>query len=81
MQRSDFRRGLGTFLLAAILGFPGLSASDFFLDFRSGWDLLVGVFLEDEAPPLGDPGTGGGAMDPNGGKPKPRPTPGPGPHP
>ena len=81
MQHSTFRRGFGAFALAAILGFPGLSATDFFLDLRGGWDFLTGIFLEGEAePPPGDSTTGGGAMDPNGG-PKPKQGPPTGSHP
>lgn len=77
MCRKEFRRGFGAFALVAILGFPGLSASDFFLDFRSGWDVLAGIFLEGQAgAPPSDSTNGGGAMDPNGG-PKPDPKPGP----
>ena len=71
-MKHTLRRGLGAFLLAAILGFPGLDAAELFPDFRSGWNLLAGVFLEEGTPPPDDSTTGGGAMDPNG-KPKPKP--------
>jgi hypothetical protein len=96
MKRNVLRREIGALLLAATLGIPGLAAAeplgpDRFLaeaELSPGtfWDFLIGIFLEDHAPPPGNQGSGGGegsngggAMDPNGGgatgDPKPKPNP------
>lgn len=72
MQHNRVRRGLGALLVTAILGIPGLAGRGF-------WDLLLGIFLADEAASAAMQGSGtgggvnngGGAMDPNGGGPKP----------
>lgn len=95
MNRNVFRREIRALLVAAALVAPGLAAAepwgpDWFLaevEAEPGpvtfWDVLISLFLEDQAPPPGNQGSGegsngGGAMDPNGGggstgNPKPNP--------
>lgn len=84
MLRNIFCRGVGVFLVIAVLGVPGLAAAETARGLAAGelgpallWKLLSEIFLGDEAtpPPPQDSGgggtdQGGGAMDPNGG-PKP----------
>jgi hypothetical protein len=93
MQRSTICLGFGALLLATLLGFPGLaaaepagpsrllSAAEELVQDLPGWDLVVGIFLADEADSSANPGptgstSGGGGMDPNGG-PKPGASPDP----
>jgi hypothetical protein len=85
MKRNILRGGVGALLLSAVLGIPGIASAEpaegparvsaIAEQLAPGlWSFLSRLFLDGQAPPPGQTGSGGGegsngggAMDPNGG--------------